>query len=315
MNHPTIKGFNYQPSYGTSGLDIWLNFNAHVIEHELGLGKQYFPKMNAIRLWLSWDAYKRSPAQFCANFETALSIADQYDLKVMPVLFNRWHTKSLDYGGIYIDHFLPGSRMEEATLFDDYLNDIVGGHKDDDRIFVWDLCNEPFFYSEENWATPEIRAMIAQLELQWLERMHAKCKAADPHCLTCVGVLKGALEMVNHISDILTTHHYSTAPIKPGEDNPLDQCVAFAQKVGKQLILSETCWGSYDDAQRVGYIKQALEELNERHTGWLVYLLHNSGIADAHDQSEGAFSNAGNLSFINADGTLRSGHEVINDYF
>ncbi|HAI12017.1 MAG TPA: hypothetical protein DCM28_09955 [Phycisphaerales bacterium] len=73
MNTQTFKDFNCHPSYGTSGLDIWLNFDAMVIDHELGLGKQYFPKMNAIRLWLSWDAYKRDPQNFVANFDAALN--------------------------------------------------------------------------------------------------------------------------------------------------------------------------------------------------------------------------------------------------
>jgi len=88
MEYSQIRGFNYQPSYGTSGLELWLNFNASVIEAELERGKTYFPWMNAIRVWLSWDAYRRNERQFLARFEILLKIADGYDVQVMPVLFN-----------------------------------------------------------------------------------------------------------------------------------------------------------------------------------------------------------------------------------
>ena len=104
MDISQVKGFNYQPSYGSSGIELWLKFDAQIIDREIGLGKQYFPAMNAIRLWLSWDAYKRNPQRFGENFSTALGIAEKYSLRVMPVLFNRWHDSALDSGGIYIDH-------------------------------------------------------------------------------------------------------------------------------------------------------------------------------------------------------------------
>ena len=80
MNCQDIRGFNYQPSYGTSGLELWRNFQAPIIEIELGRGKRYFPWINAIRLWLSWDAYRRDAKRFTVNFETALAIADSYFL-------------------------------------------------------------------------------------------------------------------------------------------------------------------------------------------------------------------------------------------
>ena len=145
MDYPKVRGFNYQPSYGTSGLELWQQFDAATIDKELALGKKYFPKMGAIRLWLSWDSFKRDGERFAANFEKALDLAARHGLVVMPVLFNRWHEAALDYGGIYIDHFLPrASWVQTAGMFGPYLEAIVGGHAADPRLFAWDLCNEPF---------------------------------------------------------------------------------------------------------------------------------------------------------------------------
>ena len=142
-----VHGFNYQPSYGSSGFELWQRFDPEVIDRELALGRKYFPGMNALRWWLSWDAFQRNPRRFAERFETALALAGKHGAVVMPVLFNRWHDAVLDYGGIYIDHFLPGTSWVQASgMFDAYMDRIVGGHKDDPRILAWDLCNEPYSY-------------------------------------------------------------------------------------------------------------------------------------------------------------------------
>src|ERR1700691_5135464 len=51
-----IRGFNYQPSWGSNGLEIWRRFDGALMDVELARGKRYFPGIHAIRLWLSWDA-------------------------------------------------------------------------------------------------------------------------------------------------------------------------------------------------------------------------------------------------------------------
>jgi len=60
--------------------------------------------MNGLRIWLSWDSFKRNPERYAANFDTILDIAHQHGCLVMPVLFNRWHDRVLDYGGNVLRH-------------------------------------------------------------------------------------------------------------------------------------------------------------------------------------------------------------------
>lgn len=67
-----LRGFNYAPSYGSSGLDLWQRFDPAVVSLEL-----------------SRDAFTRDPGVVVGNFEIALRIADSNGLRVMPVLFNR----------------------------------------------------------------------------------------------------------------------------------------------------------------------------------------------------------------------------------
>ena len=320
MDYAQIRGFNYQPSYGRNGLELWWNFNAETIRTELGRGKDYFPGMNAIRLWLSWDAFtyghEADRKQFCANFDTALTLADNCGLQVMPVLFNRWHNLHLDYGGIYIDHFVrglagAGDRFNESCIA--YVDAVVGPHAQDERILAWDLCNEPFSYSS---MPEEMIAEIEQAEYAWLASLYARCKELDARAPITVGVCgRSHMRRVDPISDVLSIHPYW----KHGEDTArfevnLDDCLGFARRVGKLILATETCWGHLDDAKRVEIIRYTLGELKKRKIGWLVYLLHHSLIADAHRPEYGPVGAPYNLAFIEADGGLRPGHEVFNDY-
>lgn len=318
-DYSAIRGFNYQPSYGSTGFELWQKFDPAVIRSELGLGKRYFPRMNAIRLWLSWDSFVRSPDRFAASFETVLTIAADLGVAVMPVLFNRWHDSTLDYGGIYIDHFLPRvSWVQRPDMFGPYLKRIVGGHAEDRRILAWDLCNEPFSYSCPQSEIPD----IVEAEMAWLTGLYESCKALGAKAPLTVGIHAGhgieGIRQIEPISDILSIHPYWTCESPHHEkrvyEGLLNTYVDFAAEAGKPLLATETCWGSLDDAERVEIIRYTLGELRKRGIGWLVYLLHHSLIADAHRPEYGPLSAPGNLSFIEADGSLRPGHNVFNAF-
>jgi hypothetical protein len=311
-----IRGFNYQPSYGSSGFELWQKFDAPTIDVELGRGKKYFPHINAIRFWLSWDSFNRNPKQFAANFEAALAIAAKYQLVVLPTLFNRWHSQELDYGGIYADHFLPGaSWIQSPTLFNAYMEAIVGGHKDDARILAWDLCNEPYAYNGPRENVPD----IVKAETAWLKGLYDQCKKLGAKAPITVGIHPGVpLELTEPISDILSVHpywsHNSPNASKAEYEQKLDADVTFANRVQKPLLATECCWGSLDDAVRVDSIRYTLTQLKKRNLGWLAYILHHSLIADAHRPEFGPLGDPGNLAFIEADGSLRPGHDVFNEF-
>jgi len=311
-----IKGFNYQPSYGTSGFELWKNFDSQTVELELFRGKKYFPGMNALRWWQSWDAFLRDPERYARNFENTLCLAEKFNLVVMPVLFNRWHDKVLDYGGIYLDHFFPGvSWVQKPGMFDSFLEYLVGRHAQDSRIFAWDLCNEPYSYSCPREKIPE----IVSAETAWLKDLYHKCKQLGARAPITVGIHPGVpLQMVEPFSDVLSIHpywvHNSPSASREVYEKKLDEDVAYAIKVGKPLLATECCWGDLNDGIRVESIKYTLTQLQKRNIGYLVYLLHHSLIADAHRPEFGPVGYPGNLAFIEADGSLRPGHEIFNEF-
>ncbi len=312
-----IRGFNYQPSWGSSGFEIWRNFDRDRMGHELSLGRAFFPKMNAIRLWLSHDAWLRNTARFEADFDAALALAAARGMAVVPVLFNRWHDSTLDYGGVYLDHFLPNvSWLQGKDQLMAFAEALFTAHAKDTRILAWDLCNEPFSY---NCAPADIPDIV-KAEYAWLERTHAAAKRLGVQAPTTVGIHPGhgidGIRQIEPVSDILSIHPYWTGPLhdKGAYEKLLDDYVAFAAGVKKPLLASETCWGSTDDAARVEIIRYTLGQLKQRGIGFLAYLLHHSLIADAHRIDFGPLSAPGNLAFIEADGSLRPGHEVYNEF-
>ncbi|HOJ39794.1 MAG TPA: hypothetical protein PK644_04930, partial [bacterium] len=300
----------------SSGFELWRKFDEKTIEQELARGKKYFPRMNALRWWQSWDAFLRNPEGYGRAFETTLVLAEKFGLSVMPVLFNRWHDKVLDYGGIYLDHFLPGvSWVQQPGMFDAFLEMLVGKHAKDRRIFAWDLCNEPYSYS----CPPEKIPEIVAAETAWLESLYRQCKQLGARAPITVGIHPGVpLKRVEPFSDVLSIHpywvHNNHSASRQTYEKKLNEDVAFALKVGKPLIATECCWGDLNDHVRVESVRYSLSQLRKRNIGYLVYLLHHSLIADAHRPEFGPVGFPGNLAFIEADGSLRPGHEIFNEF-
>lgn len=329
-----VKGFNYQPSYGTNGYELWTHFDAALVEREVALAVEHFPGINALRWWLSWDAFDRDADAFERNFETALQIAARHRLAVMPVLFNRWHAAVTDYGGIYIDHFLPGASFVQyrgdvhpreytwkpehsRTIFDHYLERIVGGHAGDERIFTWDVCNEPYCY--HLCPLDQMPPVVVEAETAWLAHTSETCRRLDPDTPRGVSIHSSygghGMEMVEPICDVLLFHNYFSNAYFPEGEGILDEYAQISADSGKPLLCTETCWGSFDDAERVEIVKATLSTLRRRRIGWLAYTLHHSLIVDAHRPEHGpTHSFIGTLHFVEPNGTLRPGHEVFNDY-
>ena len=342
MQCSVLGGFMYVGSWGSSGLDLWQHHDHGTMAVEIARGKRLFPKWNVARWWMSDEAFYRNPARYLAQFEGGLSIFAAHDILVVPVLFNRWRDPVCDFGGVALEHIVPGlSHMTDGVpdLFaypdaappralarpeaqhTGYLEATIGDHADDPRIFAWDLCNEPLMAPYVR--TPEDPICVG--ELRWLTWCYRTCKrlgATQPLTIGNFASLD-ALRLTAPISDILSFHPYYIWNRGP-EQNPvstqadfvrfLDECVAFAADVGKPLYASETVWGATDDAQHVAVMRFTLGELVKRNIGFTVHALQHSLVADLHWATYGPVGWPEVLHFVNPDGSLRQGHEAFNDY-
>lgn len=327
-----VRGFNYNGSWGTSGLDLWLRHDSDLMKREIDRGLSYFPAWNAVRWWLSHEAFQRRPDTFLADFEAGLQIFAQRGITVMPVLFNRWHDQVCDFGGVYPDHFMPGASLfltEEEfaleptedprpygprTVFEGYLTALMHRHASDDRIFAWDLCNEPLMgpYGED----PVNPMRVA--EVRWLTWVANTLRAQGAQAPLTVGhhMDPRILSATESLVDFISLHPYwiPHAFTQAQFEEMLDDAVAFARGAAKELLATETVWGAVDDVERADILDFTLREIRRRGLGFLVHALHHSLVADLHAAEFGPVGEPGRLEFINADGTLRTGHGRFNDY-
>ena len=92
------------------------------------------------------------------------------------------------------------------------------------------------------------------------------------------------------------------------------QTVAHLEKLGKPVIATECCWGTNDDAARVKFVRHELGLLKQAGIGFLPHALHHSPVADLHRPVPGRKWGTMYMAFIEADGTIRPGHEAYNEF-
>ncbi len=317
FKYKDIRGFNYQPSYAWNTYEAWKFFDENVFDLEIGRGKSYFPKMNTVRIWLSYDAFRYQEDRQAENFEKVIAICDKYNCKVIPVLFNCWHDSVMDAGGIYHSQMIPESIWcSKENMYDSYFEKIVKPHITDERILLWDICNEPYSYGSNE----EFKNLMINYETEWLKKMCILCKATG--IKQPLGISLNDANLIDLISDFVDVHlvhpYYfgCDEDLKTKDDKGLDKVfekiLSDAEKFNKPVLTTETCWGSKIDANRVEIIRRTLEAHNRAGVGFIVHALNYSFVADLHDECDAPISSPGNLAFVTKDGKIRPGHEIFN---
>ncbi|MDD4849162.1 MAG: hypothetical protein PHO10_00520 [Gemmiger sp.] len=315
-----VRGFNYQPGYGSTSYENWRYFDSDAIARELANGKRCFPRINTIRLWLSFGAWQRDPAGFAAHFEALLAICAGQGLRAVPCLFNRWHNAFCDNDGLYLDDFAPGA---PAHPWRNYLEAVLTAHRQDSRVLLWDLCNEPFACHQ----TLRALGSLADAEQNFLRQLASAARGVAP-CQPLGISLSGqdiaaTLPLTAELCDVLLIHPYWMHGADPAQApaekqqflQQLDAQVAFARRADFPLLVTETCWGSVDPAWRQENIRFTLGALRQRQLGFLAHALCQSPVADLHPPSAGPIlEDLGEFEFLDGAGQLRPGHAIFNDY-
>jgi len=314
-----VRGFNYHPSHGSHGLEIWgTDFQASLMRKELWIGTQHFPGMNAVRLWLSHDAYLRFPDRMPQYVGEVLDMGDSYGIDFVVTLFNGWHSYP-DFGGLHpqsLRDWQDGGGYEKS--FAPYVDAIVGEFAGHEHVLAWDLCNEPLLSSQNREDLADLDVDRSILVYRFLERVYEQALSHDPTAPLTVSTMGYAtcLEIFEPLSEVLTTNPFYTwtreAPAAFIEE--LDEVVAFANAVDKPLLATGTGWGAMDDQKRAKVLDVELAALADRDVGFLAHMLHSTLVADGHQRAEMPVFDAGDMSFVDPDGSLRDHHDVFNEY-
>ena len=239
--NPWFCGINYVPSNAMNDVEIWdkRTFSPKVIQREFALAKEL--GFNCVRIFLQYKVYEDNPKWFRKAFEKFLRLADEANMKVMPTLFDdcafgptkdpQLGKQSEPYPGWNMWGWVPspGRTMvvDDRThgLLEKYVKDLIGRYRDDDRIFAWDLYNEPANDTRE----------FSEHSYRLVRKCFTWAREVNPTQPLTVGRWNND-ETLNKIvteeSDIITYHCYG--PAQPTRD-----MINELSKLGRPLICTE----------------------------------------------------------------------------
>lgn len=226
-----MRGANYVPSYARNDVQLWMDYDPAVVDRELGYAARL--RLNTVRVFLQYAVYERDPQRFLERFESFLSLCEKHQIRMMPVVFDSCFGDFPDLAQ-YVDKnwmACPGQNRlgrEHWPQLEQYVRDVVGGHRDDRRIVMWDVMNEPTCTSFNK---------PADKELIWafLRHMLDYVKEVDPHHPRTVGVEHSSLipQVLDKI-DVVCTHNY-----RPDLREDLRAVKELARQHGKPAIINE----------------------------------------------------------------------------
>jgi hypothetical protein len=300
-----LRGFNVVPSWGARIEEAWWNYDARRFREEVALARTVHA--NCLRLWIEFTAWMADPERITANFLDAVAAIDAAGMKVMPCLFNRWHDAQYDYGGAYLENLRRGWPKAHR----DYIRALVAPLREDGRVLIWDLCNEP--QSGAPWAK-EMSDKDRRAEHDWLAAVAQLVRESGARQPITVGTMMiQNIEPFAEICDVLCAHPYAVDAA--GLTREVDALEAFRQKHGKPLLVNECLPGSLDDAKRAALARESIPILANAGFGWMGWALREGrAISTRRDRYDAnGIAKEGFHPFFNRDGSLRAGLEFLRE--
>jgi len=208
-----LRGSNFNPSTAINQLETWQaeSFDTTTIDRELGWAENI--GLNVMRVYLHHLAWEVDQEGFKKRMDTYLTIANKHGIKTVFVFFDDcWNpTYAAERQpdpkpGVHNSGWVrdPGDLLfQDSTLIqvlETYVKDILSSFKDDKRIAIWDLYNEPGNNKLGNKSMPLLKKVFGW---GWEVRPSQPLSA---------GVWNKSLTDLNKFqlenSDIITYHNY-----------------------------------------------------------------------------------------------------------
>jgi hypothetical protein len=153
---PWLVGSNFGPSTAINQLEMWQadTFDPKTIDRELGWAQDL--GFTSMRVFLHHLLYEQDPEGFLKRLDQYLQIADKHKIGTMFVLFDSCWDPNPELGkqrepkkGVHNSGWVqsPGNddlqNAAREPALEKYLKGVVGRFKDDKRVQVWDIWNEP----------------------------------------------------------------------------------------------------------------------------------------------------------------------------
>jgi hypothetical protein len=249
-----LVGCNFSPSTAINQLEMWQadTFDAATIDRELGWAEQI--GFNSIRVFLHDIPWKHDPAGFIKRLEQFLALADKHRIGVMFVLLDScWHPfpkagpqpapKPHVHNSGWVQS--PGLEiLKDPTRHDElrgYITGVVRHFRNDRRVQVWDVFNEPDNRNNSSYGQhePDNKADLALLLIQ---KAYAWAREAGPSQPLTTGVWIGnwadpaKLSPMEKFclaqSDVISFHCYGPLP-------DMQKCVTNLRRYNRPILCTE----------------------------------------------------------------------------
>jgi len=209
-----LRGANFNPSTAINQLEFWQaeTFDPDTIDKELGWAEDI--GLNCMRVYLHHLAWEIDEIGFKERINTYLSIANKHNISTLFVFFDDCWNPTYTSGkqpepkaGTHNSGWVrdPGDLLFTSDnllpTLEAYVKDILESFKNDRRIILWDLYNEPGNSGYKNKSLPLLKSVF-----KWARQV-------NPSQPLTVGVWNKDLSDLNKIqlenSDIITYHNYT----------------------------------------------------------------------------------------------------------
>lgn len=239
-----LRGSDFIPSSAINQLEMWQaeSFDTTTISRELGWAESI--GLNSMRVYLHHLAWEVDPAGFKDRVNTYLTIADKHHISTLFVFFDDCWNPTYEAGkqpapkpGIHNSGWVrdPGNKVFTDTTFttfdstqlatlERYVKDVLTTFKDDKRIVLWDLYNEPGNSNYRNKSLP-----LLEKTFQWAREVNPSQPLSSAVWAKDLVDLN-TYQLAN--SDVTTYHNYA-------DEKQHKEWIDSLRTYGRPLICSE----------------------------------------------------------------------------
>jgi hypothetical protein len=253
-----LVGCNYTPAYAINQLEMWQadTFDTAAIDRELGWAQGL--GFNSVRVFLHHLLWEQDQAGLLKRMDQFLGVADKHKIGVMFVLFDSCWDPEPKLGsqrppaaGVHNSGWVqsPGKRdlMDPARrpLLEAFTAGVVGHFRDDRRVQVWDVWNEPDNQNDNSYGKNHLKVEPAgkvEATRLLLAEAFRWARAARPSQPLTSGPWIGPKKPADALSptetvqvensDVVTFHTYN-------KHEQVRQWVAYYKRFNRPLLCTE----------------------------------------------------------------------------
>lgn len=233
-----VSGCNFIPSSAINQIEMWQaeTFDPITIDKELGWAQEL--GFNTMRVYLSSVVWKNDPVGFKRRINKYLDISKKHRIRAIFVFFDDcWNEESAigkqpdPKPGVHNSGWVqdPSSSLRKDTILlfpvmKNYVIDILTAFKNDKRVLLWDLYNEPANSNYGDSSLPLVKNVF-----KWARLVNpSQPVSMGIWCHSCTAL--NTVQIEN--SDVITYHNYSN-------ENKHKQYIDFLKSNERPMICSE----------------------------------------------------------------------------